>query len=129
MHIQPAALRISRRLDELLHGGGQAARSPPAVGQADAAALLALQPALDDAAHALPDIRLVASAAGTPQHHSSANPNPRPNPNPNPNPDPDPNPKQEPYNNIVRTTIEAMAAVMGGTQSLHTNAFDEVSTT
>lgn len=32
---------------------------------------------------------------------------------------------QEPYNNIVRTTIEAMAAVLGGTQSLHTNAFDE----
>ena len=32
---------------------------------------------------------------------------------------------QEPYNNIVRTTIEAMAAVFGGTQSLHTNAFDE----
>eukprot|EP01041_Mallomonas_annulata_P009159 gene9159-18975_t len=33
--------------------------------------------------------------------------------------------QQEPYNNIVRTTIEAMAAVMGGTQSLHTNSFDE----
>ena len=32
---------------------------------------------------------------------------------------------QDPYNNIARTTIEAMAAVMGGTQSLHTNAFDE----
>jgi methylmalonyl-CoA mutase len=32
---------------------------------------------------------------------------------------------QEPYNNIVRTTIEAMAAVLGGTQSLHTNSFDE----
>ncbi|WP_189002326.1 methylmalonyl-CoA mutase [Deinococcus roseus] len=31
----------------------------------------------------------------------------------------------DPYNNIIRTTIEAMAAVMGGTQSLHTNAFDE----
>lgn len=29
---------------------------------------------------------------------------------------------QDPYNNIVRTTIEAMAAVMGGTQSLHTNS-------
>ena len=33
--------------------------------------------------------------------------------------------EQEPYNNIVRTTIEAMAAVFGGTQSLHTNSFDE----
>jgi methylmalonyl-CoA mutase len=33
--------------------------------------------------------------------------------------------EQDPYNNIVRTTIEAMAAVFGGTQSLHTNAFDE----
>ncbi len=33
--------------------------------------------------------------------------------------------EQDPYNNIVRTTVEAMAAVMGGTQSLHTNAFDE----
>ena len=33
--------------------------------------------------------------------------------------------EQDPYNNIVRTTIEAMAAVLGGTQSLHTNAFDE----
>lgn len=33
--------------------------------------------------------------------------------------------EQEPYNNIVRTTIEAMAAVLGGTQSLHTNALDE----
>ena len=33
--------------------------------------------------------------------------------------------EQDPYNNIVRTTIEAMAAVQGGTQSLHTNAFDE----
>jgi methylmalonyl-CoA mutase len=32
---------------------------------------------------------------------------------------------QEPYNNIIRTTIEAMAAVLGGTQSLHTNSFDE----
>jgi methylmalonyl-CoA mutase len=32
---------------------------------------------------------------------------------------------QDPYNNVVGTTIEAMAAVMGGTQSLHTNAFDE----
>jgi methylmalonyl-CoA mutase len=32
---------------------------------------------------------------------------------------------QDPFNNIVRTTIEAMAAVFGGTQSLHTNAFDE----
>ena len=33
--------------------------------------------------------------------------------------------EQDPYNNIVRTTIEAMAAVLGGTQSLHTNSFDE----
>ncbi len=33
--------------------------------------------------------------------------------------------EQSPYNNIVRTTIEALAAVLGGTQSLHTNAFDE----
>lgn len=33
--------------------------------------------------------------------------------------------EQDPYNNVVRTTIEAMAAVMGGTQSLHTNALDE----
>jgi methylmalonyl-CoA mutase len=32
---------------------------------------------------------------------------------------------QDPYNNVIRTTIEAMAAVLGGTQSLHTNAFDE----
>ncbi len=32
---------------------------------------------------------------------------------------------QDPYNNVVRTTIEAMAATFGGTQSLHTNAFDE----
>ncbi|MBF0177809.1 MAG: methylmalonyl-CoA mutase [Magnetococcales bacterium] len=32
---------------------------------------------------------------------------------------------QDPYNNIIRTTIEAMAAVFGGTQSLHTNALDE----
>ncbi len=32
---------------------------------------------------------------------------------------------QDPHNNIVRTTIEALAAVLGGTQSLHTNAFDE----
>ncbi|MFE4151789.1 methylmalonyl-CoA mutase [Kosakonia sp. YIM B13587] len=33
--------------------------------------------------------------------------------------------EQDPYNNIVRTTIEALAATLGGTQSLHTNAFDE----
>jgi methylmalonyl-CoA mutase len=33
--------------------------------------------------------------------------------------------EQDPYNNVIRTTIEAMAAVLGGTQSLHTNAFDE----
>ncbi|MCX8043184.1 MAG: methylmalonyl-CoA mutase [Desulfobacterota bacterium] len=33
--------------------------------------------------------------------------------------------RQDPYNNIIRTTIEALAAVLGGTQSLHTNAFDE----
>jgi len=32
---------------------------------------------------------------------------------------------QDPHNNIIRTTIEAMAAVLGGTQSLHTNSFDE----
>ena len=33
--------------------------------------------------------------------------------------------EKDPYNNVVRTTIEAMAAVLGGTQSLHTNALDE----
>lgn len=33
--------------------------------------------------------------------------------------------EQDPYNNIVRTTVEAMSAIMGGTQSLHTNSFDE----
>ena len=33
--------------------------------------------------------------------------------------------EQDAYNNIVRTTVEAMAAALGGTQSLHTNAFDE----
>ncbi len=32
---------------------------------------------------------------------------------------------QDPYNNVIRTTIEAMAAALGGTQSLHTNSFDE----
>jgi methylmalonyl-CoA mutase len=34
--------------------------------------------------------------------------------------------EQDPYNNVVRTAVEAMAAVLGGTQSLHTNSFDEV---
>ncbi len=33
--------------------------------------------------------------------------------------------EQDPYNNVVRTTVEAMAAIFGGTQSLHTNALDE----
>ena len=33
--------------------------------------------------------------------------------------------EQDPYNNIIRTTVEAMAASLGGTQSLHTNSFDE----
>ncbi len=33
--------------------------------------------------------------------------------------------EQDPYNNIIRTTIEALAAVLGGTQSLHTNSYDE----
>lgn len=33
--------------------------------------------------------------------------------------------EQDPYNNIVRTTVEALAAVLGGTQSLHTNSYDE----
>ena len=33
--------------------------------------------------------------------------------------------EQDPYNNVIRTAYEAMAAVLGGTQSLHTNAFDE----
>ncbi len=33
--------------------------------------------------------------------------------------------EQDPYNNVVRTAYEAMAAVLGGTQSLHTNALDE----
>lgn len=33
--------------------------------------------------------------------------------------------QQDPYNNIIRTTLECMSAVLGGTQSLHTNAFDE----
>ncbi len=32
---------------------------------------------------------------------------------------------QDPYNNIIRTTVEALSAVFGGTQSLHTNSFDE----
>ena len=32
---------------------------------------------------------------------------------------------QDPYNNVVRTAVEALAAILGGTQSLHTNAFDE----
>ena len=34
-------------------------------------------------------------------------------------------PLQDPYNNIIRTVVEAMGAVFGGTQSLHTNSFDE----
>ncbi|KAJ5080514.1 methylmalonyl-coa mutase [Anaeramoeba ignava] len=33
--------------------------------------------------------------------------------------------EQDPYNNIIRTTVEAMASMLGGTQSLHTNSFDE----
>jgi len=33
--------------------------------------------------------------------------------------------EKDPYNNVIRTTIEAMAAMLGGTQSLHTNSFDE----
>jgi len=33
--------------------------------------------------------------------------------------------EQDPYNNVIRTTMEAMAAILGGTQSLHTNALDE----
>ncbi len=33
--------------------------------------------------------------------------------------------EQDPYNNVIRTTVEALAAVLGGTQSLHTNSFDE----
>src|SRR5208282_6601848 len=33
--------------------------------------------------------------------------------------------EQDPLNNIIRTSVEAMAAVLGGTQSLHTNSFDE----
>ena len=33
--------------------------------------------------------------------------------------------QQDPYNNVVRTTLECMSAVLGGTQSLHTNSFDE----
>src|SRR5262249_15587009 len=33
--------------------------------------------------------------------------------------------EHSPYNNIIRTTVEALAAALGGTQSLHTNAFDE----
>jgi methylmalonyl-CoA mutase len=33
--------------------------------------------------------------------------------------------EQDPYNNVVRTAVEALAAVLGGTQSLHTNSFDE----
>jgi methylmalonyl-CoA mutase len=36
--------------------------------------------------------------------------------------------EQDPYNNVIRTTVEAMAAVLGGTQSLHTNGFDEAVT-
>src|SRR5690606_14253963 len=32
---------------------------------------------------------------------------------------------QDPYNNVARTCVEALAAVLGGTQSLHTNSFDE----
>lgn len=36
--------------------------------------------------------------------------------------------EQDPFNNITRTTVEALAAIMGHTQSLHTNAFDEAIT-
>jgi methylmalonyl-CoA mutase N-terminal domain/subunit len=36
--------------------------------------------------------------------------------------------EQDPFNNVVRTTIEALAAVFGGTQSLHTNSLDEAIT-
>ena len=36
--------------------------------------------------------------------------------------------EKDPHNNIIRTTVEAMAAILGGTQSLHTNAFDEAIT-
>jgi methylmalonyl-CoA mutase len=50
---------------------------------------------LQDAAHPLPDLRRVSLQ------------------------------EQDPYNNVVRTAFEAMSAVLGGTQSLHTNAFDE----
>jgi methylmalonyl-CoA mutase len=50
---------------------------------------------LQDAAHPLPDLRRVSLQ------------------------------EQDPYNNVVRTAFEAMSAVLGGTQSLHTNSFDE----
>ena len=33
--------------------------------------------------------------------------------------------RTRPYNNIIRTTLEALSAILGGTQSLHTNSFDE----
>ncbi|XPE54068.1 methylmalonyl-CoA mutase family protein [Shigella flexneri] len=33
--------------------------------------------------------------------------------------------EQDPYNNVIRTAVEALAATLGGTQSLHPNAFDE----
>jgi methylmalonyl-CoA mutase len=78
---------------ELLPRDRQDARRAPAV-VPHHEGLQREEPQEPDAAHAQPDLGLVADRAG-------------------------------PYNNVVRTTIEAMAAVFGGTQSLHTNALDE----
>src|SRR5439155_1186979 len=92
--VRRAAVVLLRHRDELLHGGGEAARRAPPLGDAGEEALRPAAAVLAHAAHPLPDL-------GGEPHRAG------------------------PHNNIVRTTIEALAAVFGGTQSLHTNSFDE----
>ena len=92
--VRRAAVVLLRHRHELLHGGRQAARRPPAVVAGD-------RPVRPEEAAARSMLRTHCQTSGVSLT------------------------EQDPYNNIVRTTIEALAAVLGGTQSLHTNSFDE----
>jgi methylmalonyl-CoA mutase len=90
--LRRACQLLLRHRHELLHGSGQAARRPPALGTGYMhQAVRTTRRPLADAAHPLPDFRRKLTSS-------------------------------DPYNNVIRTTVEALAAALGGTQSLHTNA-------
>eukprot|EP00731_Ephydatia_muelleri_P007760 Em0004g98a len=100
-----SSLLLLGRGHEPVHGGGQDESRTKAVGTPDEGEDGSEAPTLPDAQGPLPDLWMVTHCTGMELVWNRD--------------------LQDPYNNIIRTCIEAMAAVFGGTQSLHTNSFDE----